>query len=323
MAHITRFPLVRRLRADMASHIQLYRDGKLIKQGRGLDAWLLLDRTGVVEVPMDDRPLPVFFNAITADYQDVAVQGTLVWRVADPVRLAERIDLTLNLDTGRWDAEPIEQIRNTIAAQAQQYANAYLKTLDVRAALEAGPAPLQAEIEARFAADTALDGLGLTVVGAVIATLTPTKELARALQTPTFEALQQQADEATFARRALAVEKEQAIAENELATQIELATRREALIDREQANARMEAEAEAEVERLQAQTHAERIRVVAEAETKAEAARLKLLDARPPAMILALAARDFAAKLDHIDQLTLTPDMLEQLARAVGTVRAA
>ena len=47
---------------------------------------------------------------------------------------------------------------------------------------------------------------------------------------PTREAIQQAADEATFQRRAQAVEKERAIQENELQNKIELARREEQLI---------------------------------------------------------------------------------------------
>ena len=42
------------------------------------------------------------------------------------------------------------------------------------------------------------------------------------MQTPAREAIQQDAERATFERRALAVEKEAAIGENELANQVEL-----------------------------------------------------------------------------------------------------
>ena len=81
----------------------------------------------------------------------------------------------------------------------------------VRALLEAGLAPLQAQMTAGFAADPTLAGMGIRVATVRVAALTPSSELARALQAPTFESLQQKADEATFNRRALAVEKERAV----------------------------------------------------------------------------------------------------------------
>ena len=64
----------------------------------------------------------------------------------------------------------------------------------------------------------------------------------RALQTPTRERVQQEADRATFERRALAVERERAIAENELQNQIELARREEQLVAQRGANERRRAD---------------------------------------------------------------------------------
>ena len=92
-----------------------------------------------------------------------------------------------------------------------------------------------------LAAEPALAELGIELVAVRVAAVAPTAELEKALQQPTREAIQQQADEATFHRRALAVEKERAIAENELQNRIELARREEELVAQEGANARKRA----------------------------------------------------------------------------------
>ena len=90
------------------------------------------------------------------------------------------------------------------------------------------------------------------------------------MQTPTFEALQQKADEATFERRALAVDKERAIAENELANKTELARREKQLIAEEAENARDRATGLAEAQQIEAAAEAERIRTVESAKAEAE-----------------------------------------------------
>ena len=111
---------------------------------------------------------------------------------------------------------------------AREFADSYIKGLGVRAVLESGLSPLQAALNLGLVQNETLGDMGLSVITARVAALRPSSELARALQAPTFESLQQKADEATFARRALAVDKERAIAENELANQIELASPRAA-----------------------------------------------------------------------------------------------
>ncbi|WP_204351340.1 hypothetical protein, partial [Serratia marcescens] len=68
--------------------------------------------------------------------------------------------------------------------------------------------PLRLRLEAALTDAASLADIGIAVVAARVTSLAPSAELERALQTPTFEALQQKADEATFERRALAVDKE-------------------------------------------------------------------------------------------------------------------
>lgn len=213
MAQITTYPFVRRLRADVSSHIQYFSSGTRKKSGRGLSFLFMPNGASISQVPMDDRELPFLFNGQSADYQDLAVQGTILWRALNPEKLGERIDLTIDLKTGFFVGQPIEQINNVLVSLTRQFATSHLNQHDVRTLLEGGPAPLQSSIIAALAADHTLADMGLELVNITITSLTPSNELARALQAPTFEALQQKADEATFTRRAMAVEKERAIAE--------------------------------------------------------------------------------------------------------------
>ncbi len=103
------------------------------------------------------------------------------------------------------------------------------------------------------------------------------------LQTPTFEALQQKADQATFERRALAVEKERAIAENELANQTSWRGARSCLIAEEAENARNRATGVAEAQQVEAAAEAERIRAVEGARAEAERQRIAIYRDLPPA----------------------------------------
>ena len=100
----------------------------------------------------------------------------------------------------------------------------------LEAVLAHGAAPLRTRISAGLAEEPALEELGLALVAVRVAAISPAAEMEKALRQPTREAIQQAADQATFARRALAVEKERAIAENELQNRIELAHREEHLV---------------------------------------------------------------------------------------------
>src|SRR5690606_20563294 len=116
--------------------------------------------------------------------------------------------------------------------------------------------------------------IGLEILAVRVSAVKPAADLERALEMPTREAVQQEADEATFQRRALAVEKERAIQENELENQIELTRRHERLIEQEGLNARRKAKDAADARRIEVEARAEERRI----DTDAEAARIRAID---------------------------------------------
>lgn len=323
MAEIRNYPFVRRLRSEASVHIQHYNKGRRRKSGRGLTFWFSPDGASIAEIPMDDRDMPYLFNSRSKDFQDVTVQGVVIWRVANPEALADRIDFSIDLRRGLHLGQPLDQITALILGLAQQQASQYLEKLDVRAVLAAGVEPLQAKIEAGLTDSARLRDMGLEVVAVRVADVSPSAELKQALRTPTFEKLQQQADEATFERRALAVEKERAIAENELSTKIELARREEDLIAREGSNARERAMADAASQKIAAEGEADNIRIVQQARADMEKARVSIYADLPSQVILGLAAREFAQKLEKIEHLNVTPDMLTALLGDVLARKAA
>ncbi|MGV2981457.1 SPFH domain-containing protein [Camelimonas sp. ID_303_24] len=313
MAKIRSFGPFARLRSDASSHVIRYGNKGAHQSGRGMVFWFGPGTSSIAEVPMDDREATVFLKGRTQDFQTLAVQGILTWRVADPERLASRVDFSIALDSGLPRSEPIERIETRLAGLFSQASLEYLATAPVRVLLDAGIEPLRARIETSLAEAPGLAEVGVAIVSVRLASLTPTSELERALQTPTFEALQQKADEATFERRALAVEKERAIAENELANKVELARREKQLIAEEGENARNRASGRAAAMQVETAAEAGRIRTLETAKSEAEFARMAIYRDLPPTVMMGLAARELATKLSKIDHINVTPDLLAAL----------
>lgn len=320
MAYIKNFGFFAQLRSDASNHVIRYRNGRVRQSGRGLVFWFRPETTSIAELPMDDREMTLFVKGRSQDFQTVAVQGTLAWRVADPERLAGRVDFSIGLFTGRHQGEPIERLETRLAGLLNQATSQYLAEAPVRALLDAGLDPLRLRLEAVLANDPSLAEIGLTLVAVRLTNIAPSSELERALQTPTFEALQQKADQAMFERRALAVDKERAIAENELGNRIELARREKLLIAEETGNARERATGLAEAQQIEAAASAERTRTLESANAEAERAKISIYRDLPPAVLLGLAARELAGKLDTIEHLNVTPDLL---ASVLGEFRQA
>ncbi|MDQ3609297.1 MAG: SPFH domain-containing protein [Actinomycetota bacterium] len=328
MADIRTYPLVRHLRAEPTAHVLRFRKGHLVQEGAGAAFWFRPIDTAVAEVPVDDRELPFLFHVRTADFQEVTVQGAITFRVTDAARLARRVDFAIDLDEGFWPHAPLEQVGGLLTQLAQQFVIDALARDDLRTVLAAGVAPIRERITAGLRAEQALQDLGLEVVAVRVAAVRPTAEMEKALQQPTREAIQQGADQATFQRRAQAVEKERAIAENELANRLELARRQEELVGQEGANERRRAEEQAAAQgveargtdervRLAAQREADTTREVGEATLQIERERAQIQGAMAPEVLLALALRELAGQLGQIDHLTVTPDLLAPLLARV------
>ena len=310
MASIKSLGFIAQLRSEASNHVIRYRNGRIRQSGRGLVFWFNPETASIAELPMDDREMALFVKGRSQDFQAVAIQGTLTWHIVDPELLAARVDFSLGLLTGSYKSEPIQRIETRLAGLVNQAALQYLAQNPVRALLDAGPEPLRNQLEAALAGDPALNEIGIAVTAVRLTNLAPSSELERALQTPTFEALQQKADQATFERRAMAVEKERGIAENELANKTELARREMLLITQEAENARNRATGLAEAQQVEAVAKAERIRTVESAQAEAEQARMTIYRDLPPSVLLGLAARELAGKLDKIEHLNVTPDLL-------------
>ena len=55
------------------------------------------------------------------DFQDLAVQASVTFRVTDPSTACARIDFSLDPDTGRWRGTPLEQVAGLLTETAQQH----------------------------------------------------------------------------------------------------------------------------------------------------------------------------------------------------------
>jgi regulator of protease activity HflC (stomatin/prohibitin superfamily) len=313
MAQIRKFPFLAQLRSEASSHVISYRKGKVRHSGRGLVFWFRRETASIAEIPMDDRETTLFVTGRSQDFQQVTMQGRLSWHVIDPEQLAQRVDFSIDLYNGRLRGEPIERIEARLAGLVNQAVMQYLAEAPVRTLLDVGIEPLRDRLEDALAAGTSLSDIGIAVVAVRVMSLTPSNELERALQTPTFEALQQKADEAMFERRALAVEKERAIAENELATKTELARREKTLISEEAENARNRATGLADAHQIEADAEASRIRVIGAAKAEADHAHIAIYRDLSPAVLAGLAAYQLAGKLETIEHVNVTPDLLASL----------
>ncbi|MEU3417434.1 SPFH domain-containing protein [Streptomyces murinus] len=340
MADITRRLGWRHLRGTPTAHIRHHRSGQLVHDGPGLSFWFRSLTAALSEIPVDDRELAMTFHARTADFQDVTVQATVTYRIGDPALAAARLDFSVDPDTGAWRGTPLEQLATLLTETAQEHALDVLARTPLSAALTDGVRTVRERLAAGLAAQPRLPDTGIEVVAVRVVAVRPEPEVERALRTPAREQIQQEADRATYERRAVAVERERAIAENELASRIELARREEQLVEQRGTNARREAEEQAAADAVRADAEAARTvrlaqaeadkvvrlaraaaeqeREVGEARAGARAAWLRVHAEADVATLHALAAMRVAENLPDIGSVTISPDVLTGLLAKLG-----
>lgn len=318
MAQISRRPFVSHLRATATSHVVQMKKGKIKRSGPGLSFWFRPLTASLSEVPVDNRDMSLFFHTRTADFQDAGVQATVSYRIEDPMRASQRVDFSISPSTGNWLADPLSALGQLVSETGQQHATATLATMTLTDALARGIGVTRDAIAAGLDADDRLRDTGIAIVGVRVLAIKPEAEMERALQTPTRESVQQAADRATYERRALAVESERAISENELQSKIELATREKDLLAQEGANTRTRAEDAAAAQGIADDAAARGEKVLGEARAQAAKALLDAYNGADPAVLMARAAQTAAANIGSVGSITITPDML---ANFLGSAR--
>lgn len=316
----------RYLKGRPADHVILYRKGKIRKQGPGLSFWYFAPSSSLVMVPADSRDAPFIFQETLNDFQTADIQGQITYRVQDPVRLSSMLDFTVD-PSGRPLGDGIEKLQLRLTNQVQVTLREKIRGYSLREALAAGP-ELVEFVRKRLGEEAVLKELGLTVLDFAILRISPTPEMARALEATARENLLKEADTAIYQRRNFAVEQERGIKENELQTEIAVEEKqrqiRETQMNAEIAvqekqklveEAKMEAKAsvarkkrEIEQEEMEARTHLEQKRKelvklenenrLDQARTEGQAIRSQLegLTALSPDLLEVLAANQMDAR---------------------------
>jgi hypothetical protein len=291
------------MKASPTTYVLHFRNGRIRREGAGLSFYYWGPTATIVAVPLASADAPFAFQEATADFQAVAIQGQVTYRVADPRRLAGVLDMSVRPD-GRYRADDYQKLPERMVHATQTLMRAETQQLTLREALTSS-ALLTERVLARLRTSETVVGMGLDVLGLSILAIKPTPESAKALEAEAREALQRRSDEAIYARRNAAVEQERRIKESELRTEIALEEQRSALMNERVANDRKEADSRAYA-------------------IEATLAPLRGLDWRTlmvlrggePGATIALAFQEIATNAQKVGELNITPDLLRALLPA-------
>ncbi len=308
------------LKTTPTTYVLHFKAGKLKREGRGLAFWYYAPSSTVVTVPLASADVPFVFHEITRDFQELAIQGQLTYRVVDPTKLAGLLDFSLGAD-GKYRSEDPTKLEDRLVHATQVLASAVIGKLSLREALGASEQLVREVLDGLRKVD-AVAMLGLEPLSLSILSVRPTPEMSRALEAEARERLQREADESIYARRNAAVEQERIIKESELNTELAVETKKREIRERKMAADIAVEEQRAtlitkqvENAKQDADSRAYALRAQLEPLEKADWKTLMAIapNGGDPKMMIALAFRELAENASKIGELNMSPDLLSKL----------
>jgi regulator of protease activity HflC (stomatin/prohibitin superfamily) len=169
-------------------------------------------------VPLSSSDCHFIFTETTLDYQEVSLQGQVTYKVQDPKKVIDNLNLSVNTK-GQYLSKDIEKLEHRIIGQLQSSASSILKRLELKKALTK-LTDIETELLNKVSESSTYDQLGIEILRINLLGIKPNPEMARALEAQKREELQKDADKAIYERRNFSVEQERMIKESELKTEV-------------------------------------------------------------------------------------------------------
>ena len=259
MGTLHHHPFFIRYQGGAGDHVVQIRAGRTLRSGVGQSFWLRAGRCALAEVPTANRAHSFLVQATTADQQNINAQVAITYHIEDAEAAAEHYDFGLYPRQAGADAQGLWQIDETVTRIAHSALASAIGGMTLTDAIGGSLDRVGSLLAGAFTGDEQLRATGVAVVDVRLLSLRPDEGVESSLRAPLLEQLQAEADRALYERRALAVERESQISENEMQSKLDLARKRADLVDQEGHNARREAEEKAAADAIAVEAESRRI----------------------------------------------------------------
>ncbi|MDO3380900.1 SPFH domain-containing protein [Gilvimarinus algae] len=328
-------------KADSATYVIKTSGGKVRKKGKGLSFFYIQATSSIAAIPVSVQEAPFIFNLQTADYQSVRIQGQISFRVIDPDKIADVLNFNLKADGQSYASEDPLKLTDRVVRAAQSIVQNKVQSVALRDSLALSQ-PLVELMKTELAVQPVLEELGIALVDASVAAITPSPETSKALEAEARESILKEADDAIYARRKSAVEQERTIKDAELQTELAIQQKEQEIAESRINNERaiMRGNAQTEQERIKAEIEAENQRKElvllnvenskqeADSEAYAIAARMKAFSELPvenlkamalanmqPEQMMAMAMEAMAQNAGKIGELNIGPEVFTNMMK--------
>ena len=285
-------------------YILRFTSGRRRAEGLGLAFYYFTFNTQIVAVPTVSIDASFVFNEVTNNFQEVTIQGQLTYRIKEPKRAAELLNLRIDPAKYAYASDDLKSLSNRIVNVVRIETRAEIEKRALADVLRDSQG-IAGEVAGRMGSAAAFQTLGIELLNVYFLSAKPTPEVGKALEAEYRETLLRKADEAIYARRGAAVDEERKIKERELASDLALEAERAKLIVKQGENALAEAENRGAAMEKEAAYRA-----------KALEKEMAVLNQTEPRVLLAAAVRDLAANAGKVGNLTITSEMLASLLQS-------
>ncbi|HMF34232.1 MAG TPA: SPFH domain-containing protein [Candidatus Lokiarchaeia archaeon] len=282
--------MVNYFKGDPAKFVIRYVAGKAKQSGRGISFFYQAYHTNIVAIPAMTLDSNFIFNEVSKDFQSITLQGHFTYQITDPRKMADILDFSIDPVSRRYRSDDPEKLELRIKNVMQMLTRTEIKKLTLEEAINVTD-ELSLSLLERVPSVPIMIDMGIQVMSITFTTISPTAEIARALEADYREGLQKKADEAIYARRAAAVEQERTIKEAETQTEITLEEKRRTLIELAGENTIKDAQFKADAKKMELEAYKD----------------------TDPKLMLALALKGLADNANKIGNLTITSEILSQI----------
>src|SRR5215813_4568828 len=125
------------IKAQPTQYVIQFRNGRPRREGAGLSILYFAPTTSLVLVPTQSVNEPFIFEEVTADYQNVTIQGQVTYRIADPRKTASLLNFALD-PKGRYLSDDPQKLSQRLIDQVRVAMRAELQAMELRDALTSG-----------------------------------------------------------------------------------------------------------------------------------------------------------------------------------------
>ena len=282
-------------KAEPSEYAKMMVKGKVKEEGAGIACIYLPFRTSIELLSIAANNHPFVFDEISKDNQQVTIQGDFFYQIIQPEITLKQYNFSIDPRTKQYLTDDNSKLPQYLVHIVQANTKRIAQSTPLEELLV-----MSAEL-----ADNVMDSLqqsdiesdiGVNLSKVYISSIRPKPEIAKALEANYRESLLENADQAIYKRRALAVENELAIQENEINNEMEIEQKRIELVNLKGKNQLKESEFEAQAVSKGFESY-ERI----------DAAKLT-----------AHALYQMGKNAHKINNLTITPDILASIMQGAG-----